>query len=193
MNTECTEDRFSCKSLERREVVARFDGGDITSDGGANPRFVVTSKPADEIAAKALHEDVLSSPPGRRGGDAEPPLLQPSCVEPRLRSGVLSLDWVGAIDCGGRLCGLFRRNSKGDTRAPWLRPRPVLYLRRHSSSSPHCSACFFFRSCPGDRHDRSRLPQATRHPVGLRHSETGRSRPPPPQKSRTPASRTART
>ena len=35
MNTECSEDRFSCKSLGRREVVARFDGGDITSDGGA--------------------------------------------------------------------------------------------------------------------------------------------------------------
>ena len=35
MKTECSEDRFSCKPLGRREVVARFDGGDITSDGGA--------------------------------------------------------------------------------------------------------------------------------------------------------------
>ncbi len=35
MNTDCSEDRFSCKSLGRREVVARFDGGDITSDGGS--------------------------------------------------------------------------------------------------------------------------------------------------------------
>ena len=35
MKTECSEDRFSCKPLGRRGVVARFDGGDITSDGGA--------------------------------------------------------------------------------------------------------------------------------------------------------------
>ncbi len=35
MKTECSDDRFSCKFLGRRGVVARFDGGDITSDGGA--------------------------------------------------------------------------------------------------------------------------------------------------------------
>ncbi len=35
MKKECSDDRFSCKPLGRREVVARFDGGDITSDGGA--------------------------------------------------------------------------------------------------------------------------------------------------------------
>jgi len=35
VKTECSEDRFSCKPLGRRGVVARFDGGDITSDGGA--------------------------------------------------------------------------------------------------------------------------------------------------------------
>jgi len=35
VKTECSDDRFSCKPLGRREVVARFDGGDITSDGGA--------------------------------------------------------------------------------------------------------------------------------------------------------------
>ena len=35
MKTECSEDRFRCKPLGRREVVARFDGGDITSDGGS--------------------------------------------------------------------------------------------------------------------------------------------------------------
>lgn len=35
MKTKCTENRFSRKSLGCREVVARFDGGDVTSDGGA--------------------------------------------------------------------------------------------------------------------------------------------------------------
>ena len=35
MKTECSGERFGCKPLGRREVVARFDGGDITSDGGA--------------------------------------------------------------------------------------------------------------------------------------------------------------
>ena len=35
MKTKCSKDRFSCKSLGPRGVVARFDGGDITSDGGA--------------------------------------------------------------------------------------------------------------------------------------------------------------
>ncbi len=35
MKTECTGERFECKSLGKRSVIARFDGGDITSDGGA--------------------------------------------------------------------------------------------------------------------------------------------------------------
>lgn len=35
MKTECTGERFQCKSLGKRSVIARFDGGDITSDGGA--------------------------------------------------------------------------------------------------------------------------------------------------------------
>jgi hypothetical protein len=35
METECSAERFQCKPLGKREVVARFDGGDITSDGGA--------------------------------------------------------------------------------------------------------------------------------------------------------------
>jgi hypothetical protein len=35
VKTECRDERFSCKPLGRRGVVARFDGGDITSDGGA--------------------------------------------------------------------------------------------------------------------------------------------------------------
>jgi hypothetical protein len=35
VKTECSEERFSCKPLGRRGVVARFDGGDISSDGGA--------------------------------------------------------------------------------------------------------------------------------------------------------------
>jgi hypothetical protein len=29
------EDRFSCKPLGRRDVAARFNGGDIASDGGS--------------------------------------------------------------------------------------------------------------------------------------------------------------
>ena len=35
MKTECIGERFGCKPLGRRDVVARFDGGDITSDGGS--------------------------------------------------------------------------------------------------------------------------------------------------------------
>jgi len=35
VKTECSGERFGCKPLGRREVVARFDGGDITSDGGS--------------------------------------------------------------------------------------------------------------------------------------------------------------
>ena len=35
MKTECTGGRFECKSLGKRSVIARFDGGDITSVGGA--------------------------------------------------------------------------------------------------------------------------------------------------------------
>lgn len=35
MKTECNADQIRCKPLGRREVIARFDGGDITSDGGA--------------------------------------------------------------------------------------------------------------------------------------------------------------
>ena len=35
MKTECSGERFGCKPLGRRDVVARFDGGDITSDGGS--------------------------------------------------------------------------------------------------------------------------------------------------------------
>jgi hypothetical protein len=33
--TECTQDRFGFESHFSREVVARFDGGALTSDGGA--------------------------------------------------------------------------------------------------------------------------------------------------------------
>jgi hypothetical protein len=35
VKTECSGERFRCKPLGRRDVVARFDGGDITSDGGS--------------------------------------------------------------------------------------------------------------------------------------------------------------
>ncbi len=35
MRAECSEDRFSRKPLGRRDVVARFNGGDIASDGGS--------------------------------------------------------------------------------------------------------------------------------------------------------------
>lgn len=35
MSTECSESRYLFQPLGRREVVARFDGGSITSDGGA--------------------------------------------------------------------------------------------------------------------------------------------------------------
>ena len=35
MNTQCTQESFSFHPLRRRDVVARFDGGAITSDGGA--------------------------------------------------------------------------------------------------------------------------------------------------------------
>src|SRR5271154_1466929 len=33
--TECTQSSFGFKACGRREVVARFDGGTISSDGGA--------------------------------------------------------------------------------------------------------------------------------------------------------------
>jgi hypothetical protein len=33
--TQCTENTIVCKRLGRREVVANFDGGHLTSDGGA--------------------------------------------------------------------------------------------------------------------------------------------------------------
>lgn len=35
MSTECTQERFDFHPLNRRGVVARFDGGEITSDAGA--------------------------------------------------------------------------------------------------------------------------------------------------------------
>lgn len=35
MSTECTQERFDFHPLNSREVVARFDGGEITSDAGA--------------------------------------------------------------------------------------------------------------------------------------------------------------
>jgi len=35
MKTECSGERVRCKRLGRREVVARFNGGDVTSDGGS--------------------------------------------------------------------------------------------------------------------------------------------------------------
>ena len=35
MSTECTQERFDFHPLHRRDVVARFDGGEITSDAGA--------------------------------------------------------------------------------------------------------------------------------------------------------------
>ncbi|MGB5197451.1 MAG: transposase, partial [Candidatus Deferrimicrobium sp.] len=35
MSTECTQERFDFHPLNRRDVVARFDGGEITSDAGA--------------------------------------------------------------------------------------------------------------------------------------------------------------
>jgi len=35
MTTECNAESFLFQSLGRREVVARFDGGTITSDAGA--------------------------------------------------------------------------------------------------------------------------------------------------------------
>ena len=35
MITECTQSDFNFKGLEKREVVAKFDGGTITSDAGA--------------------------------------------------------------------------------------------------------------------------------------------------------------
>jgi hypothetical protein len=35
MSTECTQERFDFHPLNRRDVVARFDGGEITNDAGA--------------------------------------------------------------------------------------------------------------------------------------------------------------
>lgn len=35
METECTQSEFNFRGLEKREVVAKFDGGTITSDAGA--------------------------------------------------------------------------------------------------------------------------------------------------------------
>ena len=35
MKTECSQDRFSFHSDSHREVIGRFDGGAISSDGGA--------------------------------------------------------------------------------------------------------------------------------------------------------------
>jgi hypothetical protein len=35
MQTECSADRFGFASVERRAVVAAFDGGATTSDAGA--------------------------------------------------------------------------------------------------------------------------------------------------------------
>ena len=35
MNTQCTPTDFHFESLSVRQIVARFDGGTITSDGGA--------------------------------------------------------------------------------------------------------------------------------------------------------------
>lgn len=35
MATECTQMTFGFQRVGRREVVARFDGGRISSDGGA--------------------------------------------------------------------------------------------------------------------------------------------------------------
>src|SRR3990172_3438633 len=35
MSTECTQERFDFHPLNRGDVVARFDGGEITSDAGA--------------------------------------------------------------------------------------------------------------------------------------------------------------
>ena len=34
MNTECKPEQLEFQSLGRREVIGRFDGGRITSDGG---------------------------------------------------------------------------------------------------------------------------------------------------------------
>ncbi len=34
MQTQCTQQTFEFQALGRREVVARFDGGPITSDAG---------------------------------------------------------------------------------------------------------------------------------------------------------------
>ena len=35
MGTDCKETRLNFQSLNRREIVGKFDGGHITSDGGA--------------------------------------------------------------------------------------------------------------------------------------------------------------
>ena len=35
MNTECTTDALAFQAVAGREVVARFDGGTLASDGGA--------------------------------------------------------------------------------------------------------------------------------------------------------------
>src|SRR5659263_83330 len=35
LNTECIQERFDFHPLNRRDVVACFDGGEITSDAGA--------------------------------------------------------------------------------------------------------------------------------------------------------------
>ena len=37
METECTQESFPFQPLSKREVVARFDGGKITSNAGAFP------------------------------------------------------------------------------------------------------------------------------------------------------------
>ena len=35
MQTECTVEQLSFQAVGRREVVAKFDGGQLSSDGGA--------------------------------------------------------------------------------------------------------------------------------------------------------------
>ena len=55
--TECTQESFDFPACKRRKVEARFDGGDITSDGG-----VLLLQQADrrlglsQAVAKALND-----------------------------------------------------------------------------------------------------------------------------------------
>jgi len=96
MNTDCTSKRYEFQRLGRRQVVASFDGGEISSDGGAVLLREIERRRQLLSRFAACFED-----------HRDPERIEHS-VEELVRSGFSGSCWVTRTSTTTRICAVIR-------------------------------------------------------------------------------------